>query len=140
MTKTFIYFKISNFLVLLIATTFFIACQESLQEQSLFQENMESEFTETSQVQGKYIVVFKDDQFQLEEFSEDYEAAIGYLREEARALLTTYEADGAQPENLYAMAFQGFSVELTEEKKNQLQKDARVKSIEPDRIRVLGTL
>lgn len=52
MTKTFIHFKISNFLVLLIATTFFIACQESLQEQSLFQENMESEFTETSQVQG----------------------------------------------------------------------------------------
>ncbi|MGY6543249.1 protease inhibitor I9 family protein [Arthrospiribacter ruber] len=85
-------------------------------------------------------MVFKDDQFQLEEFSEDYEAAIGYLCEEARALLTTYEADGAQPENLYAMAFQGFSVELTEEKKNQLQKDARVKSIEPDRIRVLGTL
>lgn len=132
--------RFSKALILLIATSFFIACQDSLQEESLSYENLESEFSETSQVPGKYIVVFKDDQIQLEEFSEDYEAAIGYLRVEARALLNSYEAEESQPENLYVMAFQGFSVELTEEKKNQLQKDSRVKSIEPDRIRVLGTL
>jgi hypothetical protein len=117
-----------------------MSCQEGLQEDhSDLQVNDSITSDNSSQIiENQYIVVYKEDQLSFRLDPNDYETGHEILRKETSDLLSRYGVEEEQFHQLYSFGFQGFAIKLSEQKKNELLSDSRVKKIIPDRKRFLN--
>jgi subtilisin family serine protease len=82
-------------------------------------------------IPGRYIVVLNESNIQFR-LSKDYESAQAGMRIVANDLAARYNLQESQIDRVYGSLISGFAAELSREQVVELEKDPKVKYIEPD--------
>ena len=131
--------RIQFFAVMALATVFaFTSCQKE-EEATLVQEDAFVDVSENGKIiPGQYIVVFNNTNKRT--ITGDYTQRQEIMGSEVQAFLSEFTRNKAAitASNVYSTAIHGFSAELNAEMVELMRADSRVKSIEPNRIVVLG--
>lgn len=132
------------FIIHVFVSTLFIgltSCQDINQEDliSLDQSNLNSISYQDSQViDGQYIVVYQEERLNFRVDLNDYQGSHELLRKETNEFLSRYGIVEDSISQLYSMGFQGFAMKLSEDEKNEMLSDPKVKVIIPDKKRFLN--
>lgn len=132
------FFLRKSLMLLAVTVMVFTACnKESFEEPELLVEDQMDLGDNGKIIEGKYIVVLKQDQNNLKS-GLTYAAKQKALRAEIQSLVGLKSADTELVEHLFVESIYGFSGKLSSDLYNKLASDSRVAYIEPDRVVMLA--
>ncbi len=130
--------KTKNLLQLIVLILLFLTgCNKNenpLQVQATLQDKSYS--LKSASLNGKYIVVFKDDAGLA---GSDRQTRNGRIRERAHGLLNKHSV-ASDIEDVYESVLQGFTAKMTLEQAKKLSADGTIKSVEPDQVIALSPI
>lgn len=127
-----------SMLLLAVVVLVFAACnKETFEEPELLNQEQIDMGDNGKVIEGKYIVVLKQDQNNLKS-GLTYTAKQKALRDEIQSLVGFKSADPEMIEHLFVESIYGFSGKLSSDLYNKLASDSRVAYIEPDRVVMLA--
>ncbi len=116
----------------------FTSCDNGIVEEIDPQESLQRVTENGAIIKGKYIVVFKQDETLRVNPSATYEQKVSLVREVSSAILSAHSVSNMAVEQTYAQALTGIAVSLSDKQVDDLRRDDRVASIEPDRMVALA--
>jgi len=124
-------FSRRNWFFLLGVAFSFFACTETEQNISLTQAELASNSQESSLIPDRYIVILNESNIQFRK-TKDYKSAQAGMRIVANDLAVSYNLEKSKIDRVYGSLISGFAAELSREQVLELEKDPKVKYIEPD--------
>ena len=131
--------KIRNFVsIAVIGMLFFNACSEQEINNEVIQEdNLVSVDSQSDQIiEGQYVVVLNESSVKLATTA-SYDEQVKEMKSYANSLFRTKSVSDFEIDKAYVKALKGFSARMTEAMATELEKDSRVKYVEPDRMFIL---
>jgi subtilisin family serine protease len=116
----------------------FTACDSDTNESLSPADSVQAASENGAIIQGKYIVVFKQDGNQRLDGAATYSERIGMAREIGQDILKANGVADVKIEQAYGKAIVGMAASLTAEEVETLRRDSRIAYIEPDRIVMLA--
>jgi len=110
---------------------FMMSCQDQEQAISLTTLEQVQTLGEKDMILGKYIVVLNENSTNFRK-TDDYQTTNSGMRIAASAIMASAGIESSNIDHVYGNIFPGFSAELSPEELNILERDPRVKYIEPD--------
>ncbi|MFC3879450.1 S8 family peptidase [Algoriphagus namhaensis] len=120
-----------NWFFLLGLTFAIFACTDVEQNIDLAQAELAVESQDFSPIPDRYIVVLNESNLEFRK-SKDYESAQAGMRVLANDFAARHDLKQSQIDRVYGSLISGFSAELSREQVVELEKDPKVKYIEPD--------
>jgi len=131
--------KIRNFVsIAVIGMLFFNDCSEQEINNEVIQEdNLVSVDSQSDQIiEGQYVVVLNESSVKLATTA-SYDEQVKEMKSYANSLFRTKSVSDFEIDKAYVKALKGFSARMTEAMATELEKDSRVKYVEPDRMFIL---
>lgn len=132
--------KLRNVLsIAAVGVLLFTACnkEESTSVNEALNENLVTIDENSYQIiEGQYVVVLNESNTKLA-FDGTYDEKVEKMKAYANSFIKEKSSVGFEVEKAYVKAVKGFSAKMTEEVVASLEKDARVKYVEPDRLFIL---
>ncbi|MFD2245876.1 S8 family peptidase [Pontibacter ruber] len=116
----------------------FTACDSDTEEALSPTDSVQAMSENGAIINGKYIVVFKQDGNQRLDGTATYSERVGMARQIGQDILKANGIAEAKVEQAYGKAIVGMAATLTPEEVEVLRRDSRIAYIEPDRIVTLA--
>lgn len=132
--------KLRHLLIALITVTFFTACKNNKEKVSpsspfIIDKTDFKQLKAGDVIPGMYVVTLNTQNLRMNLANKDFKARKATVRSYTENMLRDdFNIPAENIYKAYGSAIQGFSAKLTEKEANALKNDARIATIEPDRI------